>query len=175
MGGSTPDSSSSSSSSSGFSSKPSSSNDETKNKNWTPVKGIQSLKDLPRDEDVVKVVETMADVLIDGATNPTGAVSILNKNGKTYCFSVSCASCKFPLLKAKVLSPNTETSNLHPRLVCDFCKATYNVKTGERIQDDEARGLIGTVVKGLFSATEKTPLRTFELGEKNGQVFINLP
>jgi nitrite reductase/ring-hydroxylating ferredoxin subunit len=60
-------------------------------------------------------------------------------------------------------------------LVCDFCKATYNVKTGERIADDGERGLMGNIVKSLFSATEKTPLRTYELGEKNGQVFINLP
>ena len=169
--------SSASSSSSGFSSKttPSSNDESSKSKNWTPVKGIQSLKDLPRDEGVIRVVDTMADLLIDGATNPTGAVSILNTGGKTYCFSASCASCKFPLLKAKVLPPSTETGNAHHRLVCDFCKATYNIKTGQRVQDDEARGLMGNIVKNLFSATEKAPLRTFELGEKNGQVFINLP
>ena len=146
-----------------------------KKNNWVPVKGFSSMKDLPKDENVVTLVDTMADPLMNGATNPNGAVSVVNYDGKTYCFSSSCSSCKIPLTKAKVLPANEETDNVHPRLSCDFCKATYNVRTGERVADAGETGLMGGIVKGLFSAQEKAPLPIYDLGEKNGQVLINLP
>ena len=146
-----------------------------KRTNWVPVKGISSMKDLPQEENVVKLVDTKADQLINSATNPTGAVSIVNYDSKTYCFSSSCPSCKIPLSKAKVFPPNEETGNTVPRLSCDFCKATYNIRSGERVENAEKPGLFGGVVSGLFSAQESVALPTYDLGEKSGQVLINLP
>ena len=55
-----------------------------KKTNWVPVSGLTSMADLPQEENVVKLVDTMADQLINGATNPTGAVSVVNYEGKTY-------------------------------------------------------------------------------------------
>merc|ERR1712232_1195483 len=121
-------------------------------------------------------IDTMATELIDGATNPTGAVAVANYGDKTYCFSASCPSCKIPLVKAKVYPPNDETNNADPRLSCDFCKATFNVKTGDRLAESaESSGIFGNVVKGLFSAQDSVPLQTYDLGEKDGKVLINLP
>lgn len=146
-----------------------------KKTNWVPVQGITSMSALPQEENVVKLVDTMADSLVNGATNPTGAVSIINYKGKTYCFASSCACCQIPLTKAKVLPPNEETGGAIPRLACDFCKATYNIRTGERVKNAEGGGLLGGVVSGLFSKKDKDPLPIYDLGEKNGQVVINLP
>ena len=146
-----------------------------KKTNWVPVSGVSSMDDLPKDENKVKVVDTMAPSLMNGATNPTGAVSVVNYEGSTYCFSSSCSSCQFPMIKAKVLPPNEETNGVNPRVSCDFCKATYNIKTGEVLETAPAEGLMGGIMKGVFSAQEKKPLPTYDLGEKNGQVLINLP
>lgn len=146
-----------------------------KRTNWQPVKGVSSIKDLPQKENTVQVVDTMADSLVNGATNPTGAVSVVKYDDKTYCCSVSCPTCKIPLTKAKVYEPNEETNGVDPRLSCDFCKSTFNVRTGERLENAEKAGLMGGIVKGLFSASDKVPLETYDLGEKNGQVLINLP
>ena len=122
----------------------------------------------------VKFVDTQAPTLIDGAVNPTGAVSVVNFKGKTYCFASSCPSCKVPLAKAKVLDPTDETGS-NPRVCCDFCSATFNVRTGDRVEDAGGAGFLGGIVKGLMSAQEKVPLQTYDLGEKNGKVLINLP
>lgn len=143
--------------------------------NWVPVKGVSSMKDLPQEENKVQFVDTKAEQLTDGATNPTGAVAVVNYEGNTYCFSSSCTSCKVPLTKAQVLAPNEETGNTAPRLCCDLCKATYNIRTGERVENEGKPGLFGGVVSGLFGAQDKLPLPTYDLGEKSGQVLINLP
>eukprot|EP00567_Pseudictyota_dubia_P006555 CAMPEP_0197442224 /NCGR_PEP_ID=MMETSP1175-20131217/8287_1 /TAXON_ID=1003142 /ORGANISM="Triceratium dubium, Strain CCMP147" /LENGTH=180 /DNA_ID=CAMNT_0042972653 /DNA_START=311 /DNA_END=853 /DNA_ORIENTATION=+ len=143
--------------------------------NWVPVSGISSMADLPKDENKVKLVDTMADQLIDGAVNPTGAVSVVNYEGKTYCFASSCSSCKIPLTKAKVLPPNEETGGTDPRVSCDFCSATFNVRTGDRLEDAGGSGILGGLVKGLMSAKEKEDLPTYDLGERDGKVLINLP
>ena len=145
-----------------------------KRTNWVPVQGISSMSDLSTEENAVQLVDTMAEKLTNGATNPTGAVSVVNYEGKTYCVASSCSCCQIPLTKAKVLPPNDETDG-NPRLSCDFCKATYNIRTGERVENAEKPGLLGGVVTGLFSKSEKVPLPTYDLGEKNGQVLINLP
>lgn len=147
----------------------------TKRTNWIPVQGISSMADLPKAENEVQLVNTKAEKLMDSATNPDGAVSIVNYEGSTYCFSSSCSACKIPLTKAKVFAPNEETQNTTPRLSCDFCKATYNIRSGERVENAEKAGLLGGVVSGLFGAQESVPLPTYDLGEKNGQVLINLP
>jgi nitrite reductase/ring-hydroxylating ferredoxin subunit len=152
-------------------------NDGSKKDNWVPVQGVKSLAELPLQEDSkVNLVDTMAPQLIDPRVNPTGAVGVINYKGKTYCISPSCSSCKIPLTKAKVLQPNAETKNQHPRIECEFCGATYNAKTGEVLNDASSdRGLMGAVVKGLFSSKEKQALPTYDLGEANGKVVINLP
>lgn len=148
----------------------------SRNTNWVPVKGIKSMDDLPKEENVVKVIDTMANELTDGATNPTGAVAVANYGAKTFCFSVSCPSCKIPLLKSKIYEPNEETKNVDPRITCGFCKTTYNIRSGERLAESaESTGLLGNVVKGLFSAQDSVPLETYDLGEKDGRVLINLP
>lgn len=146
-----------------------------KKANWVPVKGLTSLADLPKDQGSIKLIDTMAEQLINAATNPTGAVSVVNYNGKTYCFSSSCARCQIPLAKAQILEPTAETGGTVPRISCDFCKATFNIRTGERVEDSSKPGLLGGMVTTLFSKTEKIPLKIYDLGEKNGNVMINLP
>lgn len=140
---------------------------------WAPVKGFKSVSDLPTEEGKVKLVDTMAPKLVDGATNPNGAVSVVKYESATYCFSASCASCKIPLSKAKVLPPSEETGS-DPRLVCDFCSATYNLKNGARVESAGTAGLVGGLVKGLFSKANEDPIDVYPLGEKDGQVMINL-
>jgi len=149
--------------------------ESSKKTNWVEVKGVSSMTDLPQVENEVRLVDTMADQLINKGTNPTGAVSVVNFEGKTYCFASSCACCAIPLAKAKVLPPNDETGGTNPRLSCDFCKTTYNIRTGAKVENAEKPGIIGGVVVGLFSKSDKIPLPIYDLGEKNGQVLINLP
>merc|ERR1712071_24270 len=108
--------------------------------NWVPVAGIKSISELPQEENKVQLVETKADALMNAQVNPNGAVSVVKYNDNTYCFSSSCPSCKIPLTKAKVFPPNEETGNIHPRLACDFCSATFNIKTGEKISDAGGTG-----------------------------------
>jgi nitrite reductase/ring-hydroxylating ferredoxin subunit len=146
-----------------------------KKSNWVSVQGLSSLADLPKEEGSVKLVDTMAEQLMNSATNPTGAVSIVNYNGKTYCFSSSCARCQIPLTKASVLEPTAETGGSDPRLSCDFCKATFNIRTGEQVEDSSKAGLLGGIVTTLFSKSNKVQLKTYDLGERNGSVLINLP
>jgi len=147
----------------------------SKKTNWVPVAGISSMGDLPQDENSVQLVETKAQKLMNAGTNPNGAVSVVNYKGNTYCFSSSCPSCKIPLTKAKVFEPNEETGDA-PRVSCDFCSATYNIRTGEKVADAEGTGgFFGGVVKGLMGAKPSEPLPTYDLGEKGGNVLINLP
>jgi len=148
-----------------------------KNTNWLPVKGISSAADLPTETEgnTIKLADTYADVLMDGATNPNGAVCIIAYGGKTYCCAVNCPTCKIPMDKSTMYEPNIETDNVDPRLCCSFCKATFNLRTGAQIENADRAGIMGGIVKGLFSASSKTPMKTYELGEKNGQIVINLP
>lgn len=145
--------------------------------NWVPVSGVKSMQDLPTEQNKVQLVETMAQQLINKRTNPSGAVGIANYGGnRTYCVSASCSSCKIPMTKAKLLEPNEETKNLHPRLECDFCGATYNIRTGDVLADGNSKkSIMGGVVKGLFGSKEKISLPTYDLGELGGKVVINLP
>lgn len=143
-------------------------------KNWIPVSGIKSVSELPTEEGKVAIVETMAPALMDAAANPTGAVAVIKYGPSTYCTSISCASCKIPLTKARILEPNEETKNRDPRLACDFCSATYNLRTGERVTSVEKGGIMGGIVKGLFSRSDVVPLPVYELGETKGKVVINL-
>jgi nitrite reductase/ring-hydroxylating ferredoxin subunit len=149
--------------------------------NWVPVAGLPSMADLPNSESPsgsaaeIKLVDTMADVLMNGATNPTGAVAVTNYRGKTYCFASACSTCKIPLTKARVMEPNDETNNADPRLICDLCSTTFNLRTGVVLENAEKKGFLGGIVSGLLSSAGQTPLPTYDLGEQNGKVLINLP
>eukprot|EP00956_Cyclotella_meneghiniana_P013489 scaffold19546_cov65-Cyclotella_meneghiniana.AAC.6 len=127
----------------------------SKKSNWIAT-SIPSLGDLPKETNVVKVIDTNVASITDKNINPTGAVSIVNYQDEsattTYCFSVSCASCKIPLTKGKVLPPKESGD---ARLQCDLCGATYNLRSGEQNKE------------------EKLPV--YALGEKGGKVFISMP
>lgn len=135
--------------------------------NWAQT-SIKSIKSLPQEKNEVKLVETNVPSLIDKNTNPKGAVSIVNYNDKTYCFSSACASCKIPLTKAKILDPTDDTGN-DARIQCDFCGATYNLRSGAPVQKES-----GKLLGFLFSKSENVPLPTYGLGEQGGKVFINV-
>ena len=125
---------------------------------------------------MVKLIDTNVPKLIDKNTNPTGAVSIVNINTQTYCFSSSCASCKIPLPKAEILSPNDETNNVDPRLRCDFCGAAYNLRSGVRLTKKD--GSEGWKPMGFLfgnGADTEKPLPVYALGERGGKVYINVP
>jgi len=107
--------------------------------------------------------------LINKQTNPTGAVSIVNYKDKTYCFSSACASCKIPLTKGKVLDATEDTGD-DARLQCDFCGATYNLRTGSPVQKEG-----GKLLGFLFSKGDTVQLPVYGLGEQGGKVFINVP
>ncbi|KAL7542669.1 hypothetical protein ACHAXR_011975 [Thalassiosira sp. AJA248-18] len=136
--------------------------------NWAQT-SIPGIKSLPKEKYEVKVVETQVPSLIDKNVNPTGAVSIVNYEDKTYCFSVGCASCKIPLTKAKVLDPVEGTGD-DARLQCDFCGATYNLRTGKPVEKES-----GKLMGFLFSKSKDVELPVYGLGEQGGKVFINVP
>merc|ERR1712127_1078669 len=136
--------------------------------NWAKTT-IPSIKSLPKEKNAVNLVDTNVPALINKQTNPTGAVSIVNYESKTYCVSSSCASCKIPLTKAKVLDANEETGD-DARLQCDFCGATYNLRTGEPVQKEG-----GKLLGFLFNKSDDVPLPVYGLGEQGGKVFINVP
>jgi len=137
---------------------------------WVPVSGAKTSKDLPKETNQVNLVDTMVPSLIDGKTNPTGAVAIVNYETQTFCFDLACASCKIPLTKAKVLEPNDETDGKDPRLQCDFCGATYNIRSGAPVAKEG-----GKLMGFLFSKQDTVVLPTYGLGERDGKVFINIP
>lgn len=137
---------------------------------WVPVSGAPTSKDLPKEKNKVTLVDTMAPSLMDGRTNPTGAVAIVNYEDQTFCFDSACASCKIPLTKSQVLEPTDETGGKDPRLQCDFCGATYNIRSGAPV---EKAG--GKLMGFLFSKQESSVLPTYGLGERDGKVFINIP
>ena len=152
-----------------------SSSSNNNNSNWVQT-SIPSIESLPKEQNMVKLIDTNVPKLIDKNTNPTGAVSIVNINTQTYCFSSSCASCKIPLPKAEILSPNDETNNVDPRLRCDFCGAAYNLRSGVRLTKKD--GSEGWKPMGFLfgnGADAEKPLPVYALGERGGKVYINVP
>jgi nitrite reductase/ring-hydroxylating ferredoxin subunit len=141
-------------------------------RNWINVPD-SSVKDLPQEDGQVKLIETMAAVLVDRNTNPGGAVAVMKYGPETFCFSSSCPTCKIPLTKAKGVAPNEESMN-SPRIVCDFCKATFNLKTGKKVTSEGSSGFFGSIAKTLLSASDTRPLPIYSLGEKNGKILISL-
>ena len=140
--------------------------------NWIQTKS--KVEDLPQEEGKVGLIETGAFLLVDKATNPNGAVSVVKYGPETYCFSVNCPKCKIPMIKAKTLPPNEETQNKAPRISCDFCKSTFNLKTGAPVQAQEAAGILGSLAKAVMSAQDTAPLPVYTLGEKNGKVLFTM-
>lgn len=136
--------------------------------NWAQT-SIPSIASLPKDANVVKLVDTNVPALVDKGTNPTGAVSIVNYEDTTYCFSSSCGSCKIPLSKATILDPTEETGD-DARLQCDLCGATYNLRTGSPVTKEG-----GKMLGFLFGKSDDVPLPVYGLGEKGGKVFISVP
>lgn len=141
-------------------------------KNWLNVPG-KTAKDLPQQEGTVALLDTQAFLLTDKATNPTGAVSVTKYGPETFCFSSSCPTCKIPLTKAKVLAPNEESKGA-PRLACDFCKATFELKTGQKVKATEKAGLLGGIAKAVLSAQETAPLPIYSLAEKDGKLLFSM-
>jgi len=140
--------------------------------NWIPIQ--VSSKALPKEDNTVGLVDTNLPTMKNGQTNPTGAVSVLKYKDQTYCFAVNCPSCKIPLTKAQAVAGNEESGN-QPRLVCDFCKSTYNLKNGAKLTSAVPKpGLLGGIAKSLFSAQDSGPLPVYKLGEKNGKLVIAL-
>jgi len=135
---------------------------------WVPT-SIKSIAALPKESNVVKLVDTGVPALVNKQTNPGGAVSIVNRDGQTYCFAASCPSCQIPMAKATVLDPTAETG-ADPRLACDFCGSTYNMRTGAPVKKEK-----GKMLGFLFSKSEDKTLPVYGLGEQKGKVFVNIP
>lgn len=131
---------------------------------WCTVPKGQTL---PTEENKVTLLNTNLPTLIDKGINPTGAVSVLKYNNDMYCFSVNCPCCKIPLTKAIAKDKDV--------LECNFCKSTYSLTTGKRLEN-ENKGLLGGVVQSVLSssAENKGPLLLYQLGEDaNGKLLID--
>ena len=140
-------------------------------KNWIKVPN-SSVKDLPKEEGKVNLLNTQAFLLVDKNTNPMGSVGVVKYESQTHCFSANCPSCKIPMTKAKCLPANEETGGKDPRISCDFCKATFNLKTGEQITSQESTGILGGIAKAVLSAQDSTPLPIYSLAEKDGKILF---
>jgi nitrite reductase/ring-hydroxylating ferredoxin subunit len=141
-------------------------------RNWLNVPA-KTVKDLPNEEGKVILLDTQAFLLVDKATNPTGAVCVMKYGPETFCFSSSCPQCKIPLTKAKVSPPNEESKKA-PRLACDFCKSTFELKTGKKVASEENTGFLGGIAKAVLSAQESAPLPIYQLAEKNGKILFSM-
>jgi len=140
--------------------------------NWIPIQ--VSSNDLPSEDNKVGLIDTNLTTLKNAQTNPTGAVSVLKYKDQTYCFAVNCPSCKIPLTKAQAIDGNAK-SGKQPRLVCDLCKSTYNLKTGAKLESAVPNaGILGGIAKSLFSAQSSGPLPVYKLGEQKGKLVIGL-
>jgi nitrite reductase/ring-hydroxylating ferredoxin subunit len=131
---------------------------------WIPIPGmISGMNDIPIKEGTIQLIDTMIPALTKPATNPTGAVAVIKYKSSVYCTSVQCTSCQFPLNKAEVLDPTEETGN-DPRITCSFCKATYNLRTGDRVTTHEDGGVLSGIARSLFSKQKEEPLPVYALG-----------
>jgi len=141
--------------------------------NWLDTN--KSVKELPTEEGKVAMIETGAFLLVDKGTNPGGAAATVKYGGDVFCFEAACPQCKVPMLKAKVLPPNEETDNKSPRVSCDLCKSTYNLKTGEKLEAAESTGFLGGIAKAVLGANEETDvMAVYQLGQKDGKIMFNM-
>jgi nitrite reductase/ring-hydroxylating ferredoxin subunit len=135
--------------------------------NWLPLPVATTA--LPQKDGEIGILDTELFTLKNGATNPTGAVAVARQDGQTFCFSIGCPSCQIPLNKAKLV-----TREGQPILGCAFCKASFNLRTGQKVEALEKGGIFGGVVQSLFSAKDSGPLTMYKLAEKNGKLLIAL-
>jgi len=139
----------------------------TSSVNWIPIQ--VSAKSLPSEDNKVAVIDTNLPTMKNAQTNPTGAVSVVKYNGQTYCFAVNCPSCKIPMTKAQCIKGESG-----PSIVCDFCKATYDLKSGAKQKSTAPKGILGGIANSIFSSQSSGPLPIYKLGEKNGKLLIAL-
>ena len=130
--------------------------------NWCPIPQGQSL---PTQNGQIGLLDTELPTMKNGATNPTGAVAVGKIGDELHCFASSCPSCQIPLTKAQLVDGP-------PRIACGFCKSTYQLKDGRKVESLESGGLFGGIVKSVFSAKETGNLPIYKLGEKNGKMLI---
>ena len=135
--------------------------------NWCPT--LAKVSDLPTENGSIGIIDTNLPTLKNGATNPTGAVSVGKIDGNLYCFAINCPQCKIPLTKAMMLAGPA-------RVACTFCKSTYDLKTGSKVDTaaEVSGGMLDGIVKSIFSAQDGGPLSVYKLGEKGGKVLIDL-
>jgi len=136
--------------------------------------------DLPSEDGEIKLIDTNLDSIKDGTVNPTGAICCGTFDSKLYAFAVNCDCCKVPMNKAKILGPTNDGLVEVPRLSCDFCGSTYNLRTGEAVADaskNEGAGgnMFGGLVKNLMSSQQRKGIKVYALSsdEKN-RVLISL-
>ncbi|GAX14039.1 hypothetical protein FisN_5Lh038 [Fistulifera solaris] len=133
---------------------------------WCTVPKGQTL---PTEDNKVTLLNTNLPTLIDKGINPTGAVSVLKYNNDMYCFSVNCPCCKIPLTKATARDKDV--------LECNFCKSTYSLTTGQRLETSKNnKGLFGGIVQSVLSSSpdNQGPLQLYQLGEDaNGKLLID--
>jgi nitrite reductase/ring-hydroxylating ferredoxin subunit len=145
--------------------------------NWCPTPIPRS--DLPTIENQVVLLETQLPSLKNRQTNPKGAVAVTKYDGQTYCFDIACPACKIPLTKAICRTiPDVDDDEYEIEVItCDFCKATYELETGERQTESavQDKGFLGSMANKVFasSTANSGPLKFYQLGEKNGQVLIS--
>jgi nitrite reductase/ring-hydroxylating ferredoxin subunit len=135
---------------------------------------------LPTKPDQVQFLDTQLPAFVNTATNPTGAVAVLQHGAKTYCFSSSCPRCKIPLNKALI----AETPETGVVMCCDFCSAKFSLKSGEFLVGNaevEAafpkKGLLSgitSVTSKLFEAQGSGPLPLYKLSQVGGKLVIAL-
>jgi nitrite reductase/ring-hydroxylating ferredoxin subunit len=77
------------------------------------------------------------------------------------------------MTKAYPLPPNEET-NKAPRVVCDLCQSTYNLRTGAKVTSQQPKGIFGGIAKAVLGSQESGPLSIYQLGEKNGKVMFSM-
>jgi nitrite reductase/ring-hydroxylating ferredoxin subunit len=82
--------------------------------------------------------------------------------------------------KAKILPPPEAGLLEAPRLSCDFCGSTFNLRTGEPVDDatkSEGAGgnMLGGMVKGLMKSRGRKPIKVYALSsDDKGRVLISL-
>jgi nitrite reductase/ring-hydroxylating ferredoxin subunit len=147
--------------------------------NWKLIPDIKTA-DLPDKDGEITLIDTNLDGIKDGAVNPTGAICCASFSGKLYAFKVNCSCCQVPMNKAKILPP-PETGLLEaPRLSCDFCGSTFNLRTGEPVDDatkSEGAGgnMLGGMVKGLMKSRGRKPVTVYALSsDAKDRVLISL-
>lgn len=139
--------------------------------NWCPIPAGQSL---PQQAGKVQLLDTDLPTMKNAATNPTGAVAVVQWAGQSksaapeyYCFASRCPSCQIPLTQAKVRDGDDG-----PQLSCNFCKASYDLKSGSRLETESGGGMFGGLVKSVFASKNTGPMPIYKLGEKNGKLMI---